>query len=46
MKMKDFEMNEDNILESKVALVYGHTNEPPETRIRVSLTALTIAEYF
>jgi F-type H+-transporting ATPase subunit beta len=32
--------------ESKVALVYGQMNEPPGARIRVGLTALTIAEYF
>ena len=32
--------------ESKVALVYGQINEPPGARIRVGLTALTIAEYF
>ena len=37
---------EDNLSESKVALVYGQMNEPPGARIRVGLTALTIAEYF
>jgi F-type H+-transporting ATPase subunit beta len=37
---------EDNLSESKVALVYGQINEPPGARIRVGLTALTIAEYF
>jgi F-type H+-transporting ATPase subunit beta len=37
---------EDNLPESKVALVYGQINEPPGARIRVGLTALTIAEYF
>jgi F-type H+-transporting ATPase subunit beta len=37
---------EDNLLESKVALVYGQINEPPGARIRVGLTALTMAEYF
>merc|ERR1712060_802948 len=31
---------------SKVALVYGQINEPPGARIRVGLTALTMAEYF
>merc|ERR1712190_53434 len=30
----------------KVALVYGQINEPPGARIRVGLTALTIAEYW
>merc|ERR1711959_843956 len=37
---------EENLSESKVALVYGQINEPPGARIRVGLTALTIAEYF
>jgi len=37
---------EDKLSESKVALVYGQINEPPGARIRVGLTALTIAEYF
>merc|ERR1712036_194648 len=31
---------------SKVALVYGQMNEPPEARARVALTGLTVAEYF
>jgi F-type H+-transporting ATPase subunit beta len=37
---------EDDISKSKVSLVYGQINEPPGARIRVRLTALTIAEYF
>jgi len=37
---------ENNLSESKVALVYGQINEPPGERMRVGLTALTIAEYF
>jgi F-type H+-transporting ATPase subunit beta len=37
---------DDSLSESKVALVYGQINEPPGARIRVGLTALTIAEYF
>ncbi len=36
----------NNISESKVALVYGQMNEPPGARMRVALTALTMAEYF
>ncbi|KAL6530352.1 hypothetical protein OROHE_014705 [Orobanche hederae] len=32
--------------QSKVALVYGQMNEPPGARMRVGLTALTMAEYF
>jgi F-type H+-transporting ATPase subunit beta len=30
----------------KVALVYGQMNEPPGARMRVGLSALTVAEYF
>ena len=37
---------EKNLSESKVALVYGQMNEPPGARMRVALTALTMAEYF
>jgi F-type H+-transporting ATPase subunit beta len=39
-------INESNFSESKVALVYGQMNEPPGARMRVGLTALTMAEYF
>ncbi|PNT67424.1 hypothetical protein BRADI_3g27281v3 [Brachypodium distachyon] len=39
-------INEKNIEESKVALVYGQMNEPPGARMRVGLTSLTMAEYF
>jgi len=39
-------INKDNFAESKVALVYGQMNEPPGARMRVGLTALTMAEYF
>ena len=39
-------INEENLPESKVALVYGQMNEPPGARMRVGLTALTMAEYF
>ena len=47
MEMKESGViNENNLLESKVALVYGQMNEPPGARMRVGLTALTMAEYF
>jgi F-type H+-transporting ATPase subunit beta len=36
----------DKIEESKVALVYGQMNEPPGARMRVALSALSMAEYF
>jgi F-type H+/Na+-transporting ATPase subunit beta len=39
-------INEKNIADSKVALVYGQMNEPPGARMRVGLSALTMAEYF
>ncbi|KAL3507394.1 hypothetical protein ACH5RR_032776 [Cinchona calisaya] len=39
-------INEENIAESKVALVYYQMNEPPGARVRVGLTALTMSEYF
>jgi len=39
-------INKNNLTESKVALVYGQMNEPPGARMRVGLTALTMAEYF
>merc|ERR1711985_5585 len=39
-------INEKNLSESKVALCYGQMNEPPGARMRIGLTALTMAEYF
>ena len=39
-------IDENNLPNSKVALVYGQMNEPPGARMRVGLTALTMAEYF
>jgi len=39
-------INQKEFSESKVALVYGQMNEPPGARMRVGLTALTMAEYF
>jgi F-type H+-transporting ATPase subunit beta len=39
------EMTESDVLD-KVALVYGQMNEPPGARLRVGLSALTMAEYF
>ncbi len=39
-------INKDNLSESKIALVYGQMNEPPGARMRVGLSALTMAEYF
>ncbi len=39
------EMKDSGVLD-KVALVYGQMNEPPGARMRVGLSALTVAEYF
>ncbi len=39
------EMKESGVID-KTALVYGQMNEPPGARMRVALTALTMAEYF
>ncbi|ABB58345.1 F0F1 ATP synthase subunit beta [Synechococcus elongatus] len=39
-------IDEKNIANSKVALVYGQMNEPPGARMRVGLSALTMAEHF
>jgi F-type H+-transporting ATPase subunit beta len=39
------EMGESNVLE-RTALVFGQMDEPPGTRLRVALSALTMAEYF
>lgn len=39
------EMEEGGVLD-KTALVFGQMDEPPGTRLRVALTALTMAEYF
>ena len=38
------EMTESGVID-KTALVYGQMNEPPGARLRVGLTALTMAEY-
>jgi F-type H+-transporting ATPase subunit beta len=46
------EMTESGVIkpgkwqESKCALVYGQMTEPPGARLRVALSALTVAEYF
>jgi len=37
---------EENPQESRCALVYGQMNEPPGARLRVALSALTVAESF
>jgi F-type H+-transporting ATPase subunit beta len=44
-EMKDAKVGDKTVLD-KVALVYGQMNEPPGARMRVGLSALTVAEYF
>ncbi len=39
------EMKESGVL-NKTALIYGQMTEPPGARLRVGLTALSVAEYF
>ncbi|MCC5805267.1 MAG: F0F1 ATP synthase subunit beta [Opitutales bacterium] len=39
-------IDQENIENSKVALVYGQMNEPPGARMRVGLSGLSMAEYF
>jgi F-type H+-transporting ATPase subunit beta len=39
------EMKESGVI-GKTAMVFGQMNEPPGARLRVALTALTMAEYF
>ena len=39
------EMKEANVLD-KTVMVFGQMNEPPANRMRVALSALTMAEYF
>lgn len=39
-------VDSEAVKSSKAALVYGQMTEPPGARLRVALTALTVAEYF
>jgi len=39
-------INQKNLSESKVAMVFGQMNEPPGARLRVALSGLAITEYF
>jgi F-type H+-transporting ATPase subunit beta len=42
---KDTEGREARVID-KTAMIFGQMNEPPGARLRVGLTALTMAEYF
>jgi F0F1-type ATP synthase beta subunit len=37
---------QEDLVKSKVAMVFGQMNEPPGNRLRVALTGLTMAESF
>jgi F-type H+-transporting ATPase subunit beta len=39
-------INTEDMSKSRAALVYGQMTEPPGARLRVGLSALTLAEYF
>jgi len=39
-------INQKDLTQSKIALVYGQMNEPPGARLRVALSGLAITEYF
>jgi F-type H+-transporting ATPase subunit beta len=45
-EMKEAKVGDNKTVLDKVALVYGQMNEPPGARMRVGLSALTVAEYF
>ena len=45
-EMKDSRIDETSTVFDKTVMVFGQMNEPPGARLRVGLTALTMAEYF
>jgi F-type H+/Na+-transporting ATPase subunit beta len=45
-EMKESRINETETVFDKTVMVFGQMNEPPGARLRVGLTALTMAEYF
>jgi F-type H+-transporting ATPase subunit beta len=46
LEMQHSKLSDGQPVLSKAVLVYGQMNEPPGSRLRVALTALTQAEYF
>jgi len=46
LEMQESKLSDGSPVLSKTVLVYGQMNEPPGSRARVGLTALTQAEYF
>lgn len=45
-EMKDARIDANTTVFDKTVMVFGQMNEPPGARLRVALTALTMAEYF
>jgi F-type H+/Na+-transporting ATPase subunit beta len=45
-EMKEARIDEQTSVFDKTVMVFGQMNEPPGARLRVALTALTMAEYF
>ncbi len=45
-EMKDAKIDDNTVVFDKTVMVFGQMNEPPGARLRVGLTALTMAEYF
>ncbi len=46
LEMQKAKLSDGSSVLSKTVLVYGQMNEPPGSRARIALTALTQAEYF
>ncbi|MCU0494049.1 MAG: F0F1 ATP synthase subunit beta [Chloroflexaceae bacterium] len=45
-EMKDSRIDDNTTVFDKTVMVFGQMNEPPGARLRVALTAMTMAEYF
>jgi F-type H+-transporting ATPase subunit beta len=45
-EMREAQIDENTTVFDKTVMVFGQMNEPPGARLRVGLTALTMAEYF
>ena len=46
VEMQESKMSDGQSVLSRTCLVFGQMNEPPGARLRIALTALTMAEYF
>ncbi len=46
VEMQESKMSDGQPVISRTCLVFGQMNEPPGARLRIALTALTMAEYF